>query len=232
MLNQAFFPNGQAGNEATGVGVAPGDQCAGVFAASRVNRANRLRRGALQKGFTLVEVIVVLALVGVAMVGVLMYQAMAEQQNRANAAVNALISMVGTTKSIFAPANTFAAVSTPNLINAGVPVAPFTSVGTAIQDPWGGTMEAGGSPAFFGFSLAMPDRDTCMAIAAAMAPASMRTVATAGPATWGTSATTVEAFLPGTGAAVIKANAAGTYDPAAASTQCALPNIRLHFAFR
>lgn len=188
-------------------------------------RLSRKRKG--QRGFTLVEVIIVLAIVGVALAGVLVLQGQAEERNRITQVITALNAMAGTTRAVFAPANTFTAVTATNLINAGVVVPPFTVAGTAVNDPWGGGMTVGGSPSFFGFSVTAPNQSTCMAIVSALAPSAVRVTVggvnfTAGPG--------LDAFLTGTH--VAKANAAAPFNAGNAAIGCNLAPVAIGFAFR
>ena len=187
-------------------------------------------RSRKQKGFTLVEVIVVLAIVGVALAGVLVYQSMAENRNRTNNTINAVITMVGNVKSVFAAANSYAAVTSANLVNAGIPMTPFTTSGTTILDPWGNTMVVGGSGPFFGFGIRAPDSQTCIALVSSLAQSAVRvTVHTAAPA-FSAAATTPVAFL-GTGT-VVKADASSAYDPVAAATGCGGATAHIGLVFR
>ena len=182
------------------------------------------------RGFTLVELMVVLAIMGAAFAGYLFYQSMLAERNKANDTVKALVSMVGDIKTNYQPANTFVGVTSAALSQSGVVKPPFTTSGTTILDAWGQVVTVGGSPAFFGVSMSMPDSDTCMRLVSAMAQSALRlTIHTAAPS-FSTSATTPAAFLPvGT---VVKADATANYDPANASAGCGAAQRHVSMVFR
>lgn len=183
-----------------------------------------------QKGFTLIEIIIALAVIGVAIAGMLYYQSRAEAGQKANNTVSALTSMVGNIKTTFAPANSFAGVTATNLNSAGVIVEPFTGSGTAITDPWGGSVTVAGSPGFFGISLLAPNAEVCMKIVTGLVRNAARvTVHTAAP-TFVTTATTAETML--TTGTVVKANAAATFDAANASSGCGGASAHIAMVFR
>lgn len=196
---------------------------------SSVKQSNlvKLRR---QKGFTLIEIIIALAVIGVAIAGMLYYQSRAEAGQKANNTVSALTSMVGNIKSTFAPANSFAGVSAANLISAGAVVEPFTGAGTAITDPWGGAVVVGGSPGFFGISLQAPNAEVCMKIVTGLVRnASRVTVHTAAP-TFVATATTAETML--TTGTVVKANAADVFNATNAAAGCGGTAAHIAMVFR
>jgi len=196
---------------------------------SHRSRAQKGQNG--QKGFTLIEVLVVLAIAGVALAGVLVFQANAESRNRANDTIAALTSMVSDVRTAFRPANRYSGVSEAALVQAGVVDSPFAASGTAILDPWGNdTVAVGGSVPFFGISFQVPDRETCMRVVAALAPSADRiTVHTTAQSFTGT-ATTAEGFM--TAGTVVKVNATSAYDPAQAALGCAAATTFVGFAFR
>ena len=171
-----------------------------------------------QKGFTLIEIIIALAVIGVAIAGMLYYQNRAETGQKANNTVSALTSMVGSIKSTYAPANSYAGVTAGNLISAGLIVEPFTGAGTAITDPWGGAVTIGGAPGFFGIAFQAPSADVCMKIVTGLVRSAARvTVHTAAP-TFVATATTAETML--TTGNVVKTNATANYNAANAATGC------------
>lgn len=179
------------------------------------NKINGMKR---QKGFTLIEIIIALAVIGVAIAGMLYYQSRAESGQKANNTVSALTSMVGNIKSTFSPANTFTGVTAGNLVSAGVIVEPFTGTGTAITDPWGGAVTVGGAPGFFGLAFQAPNAEVCMKIVTGLVRSAARvTVHTAAP-TFVATATTAETML--TTGTVVKTNATATYNAGNAATGC------------
>jgi len=187
-----------------------------------------------QRGFTLIEAIVVLALLGAVIAGVLIYQASAERANRANATISALTTMVGSTRAIFGPANTFAGLSAASMAQAGIPVQPFsvagTGAGSTVLDPWGGNVLVTGGPRFFGVSFAVPDRETCVMILSAIAPGALRaTVWISTGIGFNAAGVTPEAFLH-YGGHVVKANAGSPYQPDIAAAWCAA-SATPHIAF-
>jgi len=183
-----------------------------------------------QKGFTLIEVLVVLAIAGAALAGVLVFQANAESRNRVNNTINAVINTVGNVKSIYASAGSYATVTSANLVNAGVVTPPFTISGTTILDPWGGTVTVGGSGPFFGMSFLAPDNETCVRLVSALASNAVRvTVHTAAQA-FTAAATTPAAFMA-TGT-VVKADASTAYDPVSAATGCGAAAAHIGLVFR
>lgn len=183
-----------------------------------------------QKGFTLIEIIIALAVIGVAIAGMLYYQNRAEAGQKANNAVSALTSMVGSVKSNFAPANSFAGVTAGNLVSAGLIVEPFTGAGNAITDPWGGAVTVGGSAGFFGLSFQAPTSEICMKIVTGLVRSAARvTVHTAAPTFVG-AATTAETML--TTGTVVKANAVDVFNAANAATGCGDTAAHIAMVFR
>ncbi len=194
---------------------------------SSFNKINRAKR---QAGFTLIEIIIALAVIGVAIAGMLYYQNRAEAGQKANNSVSALTSMVGNIKSTFAPANSFAGVTAGNLVSAGLVVEPFTGAGTAITDPWGNAVVIGGAPGFFGIGVLAPNSEICMKIVTGLVRSAARvTVHTAAPAFVAT-ATTAETML--TTGTVVKTNAQGAFNAANAATGCGDTAAHIGMVFR
>lgn len=183
-----------------------------------------------QKGFTLIEIIIALAVIGVAIAGMLYYQSRAEAGQKANNSVSALTTMVGNIKSTFAPSNSFAGVTAANLVSAGLVVEPFTAVGNTITDPWGQTFVVGGAQGFFGLGVEAPNSEACMKIVTGLVRNAARvTVHTAAPV-FVTTATSAETML--TTGTVVKANASGAFDAGAAATGCGAATAHIGMVFR
>lgn len=197
----------------------------------RLSQSLRARSGARrQRGFTLVEIIIAMALAGVVIAGVMFYQSRAENTQRVNDAVQAMVTMAGSIKRVYAPANSYAAVAEAGLVNGGLVIKPFTASGTNILDPWGGDVTVGGSGPFFGLSFNAPSAEACQQLVSSMADNAVRiTVHTAAPSFVGT-ATTAAAFLA-TGV-VVKADAAATFDAANMASGCNGTARHVAFVFR
>lgn len=182
-----------------------------------------------QKGFTLIEIIIALAVIGVAISGMLYYQSRADTSQKVNDTTSAITTMVGSIKTTFAPANSYADVTAQNLINAGLLVSPFTASGANIVDPWGINIVVGGNASFFGFTLTPPDAETCAKLATALVRNAAR-MTIAADAAIAPAGTTLATFV--TGATVIKADQAAQMNAANMATGCAVNNRLLAVAFR
>lgn len=181
------------------------------------------------KGFTLIEIIIALAIMGVAISGMLYYQSRAETGQKVNDVVSAMTTMVGGIKTSFAPAGNYDAVTSANIVNAGLTVEPFVASGTTIIDPWGTTLSIAGKGAFFGMQVSAPDKETCTKLVTSLVRNASRMTVGSDAAMVGT-ATTLEAFATGTN--IAKADAASAYNPASSATGCSATGAKIVVVYR
>jgi prepilin-type N-terminal cleavage/methylation domain-containing protein len=122
-------------------------------------------RKARQAGFTLIEIIIALAVMGSAIGGMLYYQSRAETSQKTNDAVSALTTMVSSVKTNYGPAGTYAGVTVANIIAGGLTVEPLKVSGANIVDPWNNNVLAEGAAAQFAMRVGPLTRETCLAMA-------------------------------------------------------------------
>ena len=179
-----------------------------------------------QKGFTLIELIIALAVIGAAVGGVLVFQSTAEQRQKLVGTTNAFTVMTGKIRNVWSPAGSFSGVSSANIASGGIVEKPFVTSGSNVLDPWGGTLgvaSGGASNRWYGISMTLPTSDACTAFASAVSSLVDRmTIASSAPV-WGIAAsnTTIAAFHPsGTGASLVKADVGAPVDGGAIATGC------------
>jgi prepilin-type N-terminal cleavage/methylation domain-containing protein len=131
-------------------------------------KLNFLTRQQKQRGFTLVEVMIVIAILGSAIAVFFYFGGNIRKGNQANNTAVALNGMVEKARTSFA--GQFSAISATTLNQAGIVYKPFQydSATTSITDPWGNTVTLNGSATslamVIGGTLAMT-ADQCVTIA-------------------------------------------------------------------
>lgn len=184
------------------------------------------RRGARrQLGFTIIEIMIALGIIGTAVAAVLYYQGRAEHNQTANKTAQDLALMASKIKTYLGPSNTYAA-ATPAWLNSSSLVAPPMKFdGTNLQDPWGNTMSVNGNTTTYAITIggttSALDKEVCASIASKMVDnATVINIGTAATATAGVVS----------GGSAYKANG-GTPDGALLATGCntATPVIAMQF---
>ena len=139
-----------------------------------------IRKWKKQLGFSMIELMVVLAVIGAAIATVLIYQQRAQSNNQANNVVQAQTSMVNKIRMFLGPSGTYNALSTAAVIAMNVAISPLIVNATAgtINDPWGnaltftGNAAVAGSPTSFvitiGGTTAAIDHESCNIIASSL----------------------------------------------------------------
>jgi len=189
------------------------------FGVSRSKRKNG------QGGFTLIEAIIVLALLGAVIATVMVRQSAANSDTKANDTVSTYANIVGQIRSAYSSAGSYTAVTNANLVNGGFIVSPLTGSGINITDPWNNPVTFAGNATLFAFSIKVQDKASCIKIVSSISANALQvTDGTTDPTT----------TLPFT-TPTIKDSLAATqkaYDPAAAATACNKPGQFIGFLFR
>ena len=124
------------------------------------------------RGFTLVEIMVAIAIIGVGIAGVLYYQSRAEVSQQAADATKTITAMASKIKAYYKPTNTYAQVTAANLNKMNLVADPLSWNGTNALDPWNNTMTiAGGTTTFIlsiGGSTTSLDKEACTAVATSL----------------------------------------------------------------
>lgn len=191
-----------------------------TFNHSMFNRSGRNR------GFTLVEVMITLAIFGAALAVVLYYQQRAAVISRSTETTRALTSVVGKIKQYYGDTGDYTGLAAANLVDFVPSPLKKNAAGTDILDPWGNTMTFTGGSSSFKIELGGTndiDIEACAAIASAFA-SSARDIAI------GTAQTYTAATNVLTGGSAFK-SVGGPTDPAALATGCALDDRKITLVF-
>jgi len=182
-----------------------------------------LQKKKFKKGFSLLEVLGVLGLVGFIAAGVIAYQQRAEAVQARQSAVTALVNTAVEARQTFGlPTNgNYAGVTNANLVSSGLVITPFTGSGSNITTPWSTPLTSAGNRGAFAVQFSVPDAATCNGVVSRLGNSAARIVVNTAAATFGGTATSGETLLlPGTGSAVVKASTGAEYNAANAATAC------------
>lgn len=163
-----------------------------------------------QKGFTLIELIIALAVIGTAVGGILVFQSTAEGRQKVVSTTSGVNLMVGKIRSVYGSTGSYTSATSANLISGGFIEAPFKVSGTNIVDTWGNNVTFAVGPTsaarYFGFIVTPPTPDACIALANALLPLADRMTIDLAAPTFATAAivNTIGTFHPGTGTIVVK----------------------------
>jgi prepilin-type N-terminal cleavage/methylation domain-containing protein len=126
-----------------------------------------------QLGFTLIEIIIAIGIIGSATALVLYYQARAETSQKANAMAGDVAMVASKIKQYFGASNTYAGLTASALNQMNVMPKGFTWNGSDMIDPMGNTMSINGTASTFaltvGGSTGPLDREACASIASKLA---------------------------------------------------------------
>jgi prepilin-type N-terminal cleavage/methylation domain-containing protein len=130
------------------------------------------QRNSYKRGFTLVEIMIALAIFGSALTVVLYYQQRASVLSRATDTSRALTTMISKIKTYYGASNTYSGLAATGISQLGIAPSPLSTTSTTVVDPWGNTMTfTAGSTSFvveLGGASAI-DPEACGAIATAFA---------------------------------------------------------------
>lgn len=137
-------------------------------------RRSNGRKGLVhQTGFTLIEIMIALGIMGFAIAAVMYYQTRAETSQQSNQVATSLVTMASKIKAYYGPTNSFAAVSGTTLDQIAVVPKGMTFVTPNVVDPWGNNMSINGSVATFALTVGGAtgplDREACASIASKLA---------------------------------------------------------------
>jgi prepilin-type N-terminal cleavage/methylation domain-containing protein len=172
-----------------------------------------------QLGFTLVEIMIVLAIIGTAIGGILYYQSRAENTQAATKTSSDVALMASKIKTYFRASNSYTNVTASRINGMALVTAPMKFDGTNMVDPWGNTMSVAGGTLSFAISMggatAPIDKEVCTSLASALADkaTAIRVGTAAAVSTSGSTAGTISGGNLYKGAGV-------TADSAALATGC------------
>ncbi len=131
-----------------------------------------------QRGFSLIETMIVLALIGGAVGLALLYQSRAQASQQANGAISSVTNMAGKIRTFYAPTGSYAGISGTVVNGMSLVTQPLTwnATSTSVMDPWGNPMvfagnAAGATPTFvitLGGTASPLDKEVCNTIATSL----------------------------------------------------------------
>lgn len=188
-----------------------------------------------QKGFTLIELIIALSVIGIGVGGILVFQSSAENRQRVVGATQGLAGMVGKTKAAWLPSGSYAGLNAGALGAAGFIESPYRLVGANLVDPWANNMGLNNNSLdnrWFGLTISPPNADTCVALSTAMAGIADRLVIAGAAPAWDDAGANIAAFHPlPNGGEVGKAGPGAVVNPGNVAAGCsvAAPVISMSF---
>lgn len=189
-------------------------------------RRSNGRKGLVrQSGFTLIEIMIALGIIGSAVAVVYYYQTRSETSQQAIQASEGLVTMASKIRQYYGATNSFVALSGTKLNEIAVVPKGMKYDGTNVTDPWGNTMSINGSATSYaltvGGSTGPLDREACASIASKLAESAQSIRIGAATAAAGVIA----------GGALYKAAGAAP-DPDALGTGCSTANPVVAAQFR
>lgn len=192
-----------------------------------------VRVGRRQRGFTLVEIIIAMALAGIVIAGVMFYQSRAENTQKTNDAVQSLVTIVGGIKRVYAAANNYTGLNGAAIGDAGLNIKPFSVSGGNLIDPWGGTTDivVNSAGTMFALGVVAPSKEACMQLVTSMVDNALALAVRNGAHGLSTAGATPSAFL-GTGANLVKTDPSASINTGNALTGCDGATPRVVMVFR
>ena len=118
------------------------------------------------KGFSLIELFIVLAVIAALIAAAVLYQRSVQSSRLAGDVLSATVNLVSKTRQSFAPVG-YTGVTVQNLDDIGAVVSPLRVAGSSIESPFGEYTFDGGTPSNTQFQLTIrvTDRDSCVTLA-------------------------------------------------------------------
>lgn len=177
-------------------------------------------------GFTLLEFLIVIAVIGGLIAGVLILQGQANSGVTTNKAVRSITLIEGKVRQLFASSGSYVKLTPAFLNGVALIPEPFKYVGTNMLDPYGNTMSVNGGASSFaltvGGTTAPLDKEVCASLASDLS-SSATTIRI------GSAATAAVGVIAGGN--VYKATG-GVVDEAALATGCAETATVIAYQYR